>query len=277
MKVILNADDFGRSTAINQAVIRAHREGVLTSASLMVSGQAAAEAVALARETPTLAVGLHLVVAGGRSVLPPEQIRHIVDEQGRFPDDPLTAGLRYYLSPSAQAELSREMEAQFQRFAAFGLALCHVDTHLHMHVHPTVFDLLLPMAEAHGACGLRIPRDDYWLAIGHSRRRLLLKTTWAVVFGLLTARCRQRLDGSRLVTTERVFGLMQTGRMEAAYVRRVLERQPAESAEIYFHPSLAGNGGGSQDDLQTLLSQDIRQLIEERGLRLATYATLGEE
>jgi hypothetical protein len=93
MQVILTADDFGRSAAINAAVLRAHREGVLTSASLMVAGEAAEEAVALARETPSLAVGLHLVAVDGPTVLSQGEIPHLVDEWGRLPADPVRLGL----------------------------------------------------------------------------------------------------------------------------------------------------------------------------------------
>ena len=81
VQIIMNADDFGASAAVNAAIIQAHRQGVLTSASLMVTGPAAAKAVALARQAPDLAVGLHLVVACGKSALPPDRIPHLVDHE----------------------------------------------------------------------------------------------------------------------------------------------------------------------------------------------------
>lgn len=280
MQIILSADDFGCSASINEAVIRAHRQGVLTSASLMVAGDAAEEAVALARETPTLAVGLHVVVAGGRAVLPPEQISHIVDSNGCFLDDPLRAGLRYFFSDTAQEELARELEAQFDRFAATGLSLSHVDSHLHMHLHPTVFSALLPLAVRYGAQGLRLPRDDFWLAMGHDRRHAGLKATWAITFGLLGHRCRSQLGGNHLTVAHRVYGLMQTGQMHKAYVVDLLRRLQAPTAELYFHPSTVYEGeamGPNPDDLATLLSPTIRQVIQEQDLCLATYSTLGKE
>ena len=83
-RLIVNADDFGRSASINQAVIRAHREGILTTASLMVNEPAVEEAVALARENPELGVGLHLTLLCGHSALPPEQIPGLVDAKGEF-------------------------------------------------------------------------------------------------------------------------------------------------------------------------------------------------
>jgi hopanoid biosynthesis associated protein HpnK len=280
MQIILNADDFGCSSSVNTAIIQAHRQGVLTSASLMVAGEALEEAVTLARQTPTLAVGLHVVVAGGRAVLPPEQLPHLVDGSSRFPDSPLHAGLRYTFSHSAKEELARELEAQFERFAETGLPLSHVDGHLHMHVHPTVFDLLLPLAARYGAQGLRLPRDGFLLAMGHDRRQAGTKALWALAFGLLGRRCLLHLNGQQLTVAHRVYGLMQTGQMQEAYVIDLLRRFRGPTAEIYFHPSTLRQKeelGPNPDDLATLLSPAVRRTLEEKGLRPATYSTLSRE
>jgi hopanoid biosynthesis associated protein HpnK len=277
VQIIMNADDFGDSAAINTAIIQAHRQGVLTSASLMVTGPAAAEAVALARQAPDLAVGLHLVVACGKSALPPDRIPHLVDHEGFFPNDPLRAGLRYYFSRSAQAELAAELEAQFERFAATGLGLSHVDGHLHMHLHPTVLRLLLPLAKQYGARGLRLPRDDLWFSIAHERQRAAVKAVWAIVFGLLARYCMRQLDGHPLAVAHRVYGLMQTGQMNERYVLEVLRKLQVPTVELYFHPSTHtedGASGPNPSDLATLLSPAVRSVIQERGLCLATYPAL---
>ena len=148
MKLILGADDFGRSTAINRAVEQACKAGMITSASLMVAGDAFEEAVDMARQMPSLAVGLHVVLVDGRAVLPPAAIPHLVDGERRFPRDPFRAGLGYaLLSRRGREELDRELAAQFERFASTGLPLSHVDGHCHLHVHPTVFRRLLPLAK----------------------------------------------------------------------------------------------------------------------------------
>ena len=277
VQVVLNADDFGASAGINTAVIRAHRQGVLTSASLMVTGDAAAEAVVLARNAPALAVGLHLVVACGNAALPPDQIPHLVDRDGLFPCDPLRAGLRYYFSRTAQLELAAELEAQFERFAATGLALSHVDGHLHMHLHPTVLRLILPLAEKHGARGLRLPRDELWISMVHDRRQAGRNALWAIVFGLLARYGAGQLDGHPLVVAHRVYGLLQTGQMREGYVLDLLRRLQVPTAELYFHPSLHtedSTSGPNPLDLATLLSPAVRRVIQERGLQLSTYPAL---
>jgi chitin disaccharide deacetylase len=305
LQVIFNADDFGRSTEINRAVLRAHREGVLTSASLMVTGDAAEEAVALARETPTLAVWLHLALSGARPAQPAGEIPHLVGRDGRFPANPARVWIRVIFSAAARAEMTCEVRAQFKRFVATGLPLDHVDAHQHLHMHPAVFRTLLPLAEQHGAGGVRLPRDDFRLAVRYDRRDAAVKAVWAAVFGILCRRFARELAAAQgLAVTDRVYGLMQTGRMEEAYVLQVLAREPSTSPappvilsgsiptasrrrrlseesriELYFHPTLASKAeplGPNRGDLATLLSPAVRQAVEQGGWTRTTYSALRE-
>jgi chitin disaccharide deacetylase len=162
-RLIVNADDFGQSHSINQAVIRAHREGILTSASLMVNGPAAEEAIALARQHPTLGVGLHLTLICGTSSLPPGAVPNLVDSQARFSSHPVATGFHYFTRPQLRNELRRELAAQFKRFHATGLPLDHVNGHLHFHLHPTVFQLLMEQAGEWKIRHLRLTRDPLGL------------------------------------------------------------------------------------------------------------------
>jgi hopanoid biosynthesis associated protein HpnK len=281
-RVIFNADDFGRSSEINRAVLRAHREGVLTSASLMVTGVAAEEAVGLARETPTLAVGLHLVLSDGSPASPPSQIPHLASRTDRFPSSPVRVWIQYIFSAAARAEMAREVRAQFERFAATGLPLDHVDAHQHLHMHPAVFQALLPLAEQHGGGGVRLPRDDFRLAMRYDRSGALVKAVWASVFGILCRRYARDLAAAapRLAVADHVYGLMQSGRMEEAYVLRILARAPNDSRiELYFHPTLASAAeplGPNPGDLATLLNPAVRQAVEAHGWARTNYAALRE-
>src|SRR5206468_1495957 len=119
-RLIVNADDFGRSSSINLAVIRAHREGILTTASLMVNEPSCAEAVALACDNPTLGVGLHLTFLCGHSALGPEAIPGLVNSRGEFGNNPASAGFRYFFSRSLREQLRAEMLAQFRKFRETG-------------------------------------------------------------------------------------------------------------------------------------------------------------
>ncbi len=277
MKVIFSGDDFGSSTAVNDAILKAHREGVLTSASLMVTGTAVEDAIARARATPTLAVGLHLVVVHGRSCLHPARIPHLVDAHGYFSANPVQAGLRYFFDKTVQQELEQEVKAQFGFFASTGLPLAHVDGHLHMHMHPTVFRLLLPWAERDGASGIRLPRDDLRLSLRYNRQHWRTKTTWAAIFALLSRWAASQLAGHRLKVTDRVCGLLNTGAMEEEYVVRMLRELNVATCEFYFHPTTSRTGerlGANSGDLASLLSPRVKRVIHERGIELTTYPGL---
>src|SRR5579859_696234 len=112
-RLIVNADDFGQSRSINEAVIQAHREGILTTASLMVNEPAFAEAVALAKANPRLGVGLHLTLSHGHSALPPEKIPGLVNQRGEFGNGPVANGFRYFLARDLREQLRGELQAQF--------------------------------------------------------------------------------------------------------------------------------------------------------------------
>src|SRR6266568_7473359 len=162
-RLIVNADDFGRSASINEAVIRAHRDGILTTASLMVNEPAFAEAVTLAREHPRLGVGLHLTLVCGHSALPPGRIPGLVNERQEFTSNPAAAGFCYFFYRGLREQLRAEIHAQFQQFKATGLNLDHVNGHLHLHLHPTVFDLLMEDASELGIQRMRLTFDPFWL------------------------------------------------------------------------------------------------------------------
>jgi hopanoid biosynthesis associated protein HpnK len=284
MQLIFTADDFGRSPAVNAAVELAHRQGVLTAASLMVAEPAWAEAVALARTLPDLAVGLHVVVGGGRAVLPPKDIPHLVDARGRFPPDGLTAGLRYAFSAVARRELVQELTAQFERFAATGLPLSHVDGHMHLHMLPGVLATVVRLAIQFGAAGLRVPHDVLWLSWRHERRAALAKLGWTLAFTGLRQALRRHWQGTSLRVADRVFGVLQSGHMDEAYVLRVLDylTTPAATraigvAEFYFHPALEPGGedlGPNPGDLATLLSPRLREALAAGGLQPTSYLVL---
>jgi hopanoid biosynthesis associated protein HpnK len=272
LNLILTADDFGRSHEINQAVVRAHRAGTLTAASLMVAGSAADEAIAIARENPKLAIGLHLVAVDGPAVLSPDQIPDLVDRSGRFPNAPARLGVRYALSPGARRQLKREIEAQFARFAESGLPLSHVDGHQHMHLHPVIFPMIVPLAARYGAKRVRIVRDDLRLSLRHDRTKLLTRCIWAASFAWLGRLARRHLRGTELIATGRVYGLLQSGRMTEDYVLDLLKEtgDPRDNrlAEIYFHPTIGDRTdawGPNPGDFRTLLNPAVRSMISANG------------
>lgn len=269
-RLIVNADDFGRSDLINQAVVRAHREGILTSTSLMVNEPAAAAAIQLARANPTLGVGLHLTLACGAAALPPGKIPDLANASGRFSDNAPAAGCRYFFSPRCRQQLRLEIEAQVEKFHATGLVLDHVNGHLNIHLHPVVLRILVENASRWGIRALRLTRDLFFLNARLASGQWGYRTSHAVIFDLLSWRARPLLAQRNIRHTAVVFGLLQNGRVDAAYVKKLLPRLPAGDSELYSHPLL----GQPQDEFEALIDPDIRHVTRQLGLRLVRYQDL---
>ena len=269
-RLVVNADDFGRSTSINQAVIRAHREGILTSASLMVNEPGAAEAVELARENPKLGVGLHLTLLCGHSALQPDRIPGLVNAQGEFGNNPVTAGFRYSVQRGLREQLRQEILAQFQMFHATNLPLDHVNGHLHFHLHPTVFTILMQEAPRLGVRHLRLTRDPFWLNARLVPGQWLYRIAHAVIFSWLSGRARSMLCQRGIRHTETVFGLLQNARMDEAYVAGLLSHLPPGDSELYSHPSL----DKSRHEFDALVSPRVKALVEKLGIQMIRYQDL---
>lgn len=226
-QVVFSADDFGLSLAVNEAIERAHVEGVLSQASLMVGAAAADDAVARARRLPGLRVGLHLVAIEGRATLPHERIPHLTDPATNwFPSDQLRLGLRYAFHPAVRRELHAEIEAQFRSFAETGLLLDHANAHKHMHLHPTVGAMLLRIGRRYGLARVRVPTEPAIAGIrgGDALRR------W-------TRLLRAQVRHAGMTATDHCFGLAWSGHMTIDRVRRLLDELPPGTSEIYFHPA----------------------------------------
>ncbi|HEX5867450.1 MAG TPA: hopanoid biosynthesis-associated protein HpnK, partial [Beijerinckiaceae bacterium] len=156
-RLVVTADDFGLVPEVNEAVEAAHRDGILTAASLMVAEPAAADAVERARRLATLRVGLHLVLVEGRPALPPERVTDLVDGDGRFRTDMARLGFDIFARPRVRRQLEAEITAQFEAFAATGLTLDHVNAHKHFHLHPTIAGTIISIGRRYGMTALRVP------------------------------------------------------------------------------------------------------------------------
>jgi hopanoid biosynthesis associated protein HpnK len=223
---------------VNEAVERAHREGVLSAASLMVAGAAAEQAVALARRMPELRVGLHLTLLDGMPASAPRDIPDLVDRHGRLRDD--IVGLAFaLLKPAARRQLRREIAAQFSAFRKTGLALDHVNAHRHFHVHPLVAGEVIAACREHGVTALRAPCEPASVVarIGGARPAAGIIAPWAVLL-------RRRARRARLTVPDAVFGLRWSGAMTAARISALLAQLPPGLVEIYTHPAVSDTFAG---------------------------------
>ena len=276
--LIVCADDFGFDPAVNEAVEAAHRHGILSTASLMVGAPAAADAVACARRLPDLRVGLHLVLVDGRPVLPIREIPGMVRGDGEFDRNMVRAGMRWFFLPRVRRQLAHEIRAQFEAFRATGLPLDHVNTHKHMHVHPSVAALIVEIGRDYGMKAVRVPAEPVAVlrrACPGERYRTPLYSPWSNAL-------RRRLRRAGLCVNDHAFGIAWSGGMVEERWLRLLPYLPDGVSEIYCHPATertpplaaAMPGYRHRDELAALLSPSVRNRIAELRINLVGYREL---
>jgi chitin disaccharide deacetylase len=257
--LIVTADDFGAAVEVNEAVEIAHRRGILTSASLMVSAPASVDAVRRARMMPSLRVGLHVVLVEGEPMLPAGEVSLLVDKSGAFRSDMASLGCLIACSARARRQLAAEITAQFEAFHATGLALDHCNAHKHFHVHPVVAGLLLSIGARFGMKATRVPLENRRvLSKIESKSRRFVPPLIAPFAVLL----RRRVRAAGLYTTDRVFGLEWTGQMTKQRLLELIRALPSGVSEIYLHPATgpyAGSASGYRyrDELAALIDSDV--------------------
>ena len=269
-RLIVNADDFGLSHSVNAAVIRAHREGILTTASLMVNEPGFEEAVKLAKENPKLGVGLHLTLLQGHSALPPEKIPGLVNSRGEFSESPVGTGMNYFFKRSLREQLRAEIHAQFEKFHSTGLPLDHVNGHLHLHLHPAIFKILMEDSEKLGIRHLRLTRDCLSRSRKMSRGHWFYRVSHAAIYEWLSRRARGPLEQKKIRHAQITFGLLQNARVDENYILKLLPELPPGDSELYSHPSL----GEFKHEFEALVSPRVKSLVQELRIGLIRHQDL---
>jgi chitin disaccharide deacetylase len=278
-RLIVTADDFGAAIEVNQAVERAHRDGILSAASLMVSGPAAADAVVRAKAMPSLRVGLHLVLVEGKPVLPAGKVPDLVDRAGHFRTDMARAGAAMFFLPKVRDQLKAEIEAQFAAFAATGLPLDHVNAHKHFHLHPTIARFMVEGAKVHGAKGARVPLEPQEVLARIEPH----KASGVVALTAPFARAlRARFRKAGIAAPDQVFGLAWSGAMTAPRLTGLLENLPEGLTEIYTHPATgpySGSAPGYQygAELAALTRPELAGLLIRQGIKSGGFGDFSSQ
>lgn len=247
----------------------------------MVGAPAARDALARARGLPALKVGLHLTLVRGRPLLPPGEIPRLVDGAGEFRDDPIRAGFRIFLFPAVRRQAEAELRAQFEAFRETGLRLDHVNSHNHMHLHPTLLGMILRIGREYGLRAVRLPYEPFlpsWRASREGLARRLLSWAFLAPWAFLA---RSRLRGKGVRCNDSLFGMNDTGRMGKERVLGLLSHLPRGVSEIYFHPSTAdwpdpaAEGYEPTRELEALVSPEVAEALRAAGVRISGFEDLG--
>jgi predicted glycoside hydrolase/deacetylase ChbG (UPF0249 family) len=259
-KLVVNADDFGFTRDVNQGIVEAHREGILTATTLMATGAAFEDAVRLAKENPALDVGCHLVLVGS----PP------------FPDTvaKLTAAVAL-----GRIRIYEELAAQVRRVVDAGLSPTHLDTHKHTHLLPPVLAAVAHISEQFGIPWVRRPFDFPLQPGGAAVGKRAVSRT----FGLVRGRFERVLARHGCRSTDHFAGFQITGRFDAASLVELIRALPDGSTEFMCHPGRCSDElraartrlkESREQELRALIAPEVRDALRETGVELTTYRKL---
>lgn len=278
-RLIVTADDFGMSLEVNEAVEEAHRNGILTCASLVVAGDAAEDAIRRAKRLPQLGVGLHLAMFGapasamGPTILAPDGVN--------LGESPVVTGIAVMVSPRARKAAEREFAAQFDAYRKTGLPLGHLDGHWHCHQHPAVLAIALRLGKSQGLRAVRLPYEPS----GFSRRvargpQTGARIAHAITHWPLAAAMRWQVRKAGLAVNDRFFGKSDGGAVDEALLIRLAAHLPAGITELGLHPATSTWHGRHAppphwrqgEELAALTSPQVKQAMADRGIALIRWA-----
>jgi len=266
-QLVVNADDFGFTPDVNQGIVEAHRGGILTAATLMANGAAFDDAVRLARETPSLDIGCHLVLVGGHSLVSGKAL-------------PPTVGRLLAAVARREIRVYDELAAQVRRIAAAGIRATHLDTHKHTHLAPPVLDAVARLSREFGIRWVRRPFDFPLNAAGAAPLGTRLASR---AMGLLRGRFQRVLEKHGCRTTDHFAGFRITGRLRTAELVELLGLLPEGTTELMCHPGRCRAAlrqartrlkESREEELEALLAPETRAALERNGIELVNYGEL---
>lgn len=282
-KLIINADDFGLHTAVNQAIVQGHRQGCISSTSLMASGKAVEDAAALAEKIPALGIGVHLTLVAEKPVLSPDKIPTLVDENGYFFANHMVFIKKYLAGQISLQEVRAECEAQILRVCALGIVPSHIDSHQHLHVLPRLIDLCLSLAQQYDISKVRIPAEPYFFSGGYPAGNGRMLAKCGLTF--LAERARSKARQKNFLFPNHFFGMVAGGHMSQRYLLPVLQHQPLGCSEIMVHPGLSPEILATeydwkyqwQEEFDALTSPTTMQWIKDHHVKLISFKELMHE
>jgi predicted glycoside hydrolase/deacetylase ChbG (UPF0249 family) len=240
--LIINADDLGYTCGVNRTIARCHRQGVLTSTTLMANGDAFQDALARVKDLPTLGVGVHLVLTELRPLAPTRAIPGLVSGSGRLPPTPGVLFRAVLEGGISRRVLETELEWQVLKILDEGVVPTHLDTHKHVHVLPAVLDCVIRVAQKYDIPWLRNPFDETSVVnslpsfAGKDRPALCRQYLKTRVFSVFRSRFNRCLRTAGLRSSDHFFGTVITGLWSEASLRQIVNGLPAGINELMTHP-----------------------------------------
>jgi hopanoid biosynthesis associated protein HpnK len=288
-RLIVNADDFGLTAKVNQAIMAGHEGGLVSSTSLLADGEAFASAVALSRQAPRLGVGVHLNLTEGKPVAPPSSIPSLVNGQGRFARKPGGLWRAMILGRVSAAEVEKELCAQIEKVLASGIVATHMDSHKHVHALPVLGRMTITLAREYGIPAIRCVAET-WSALGYllgrfprAKTTILRQFLNSCTLAVVSRRWRHQLRRSGVACAEHFYGLTPTGFLDEVVVREILCHLPDGTSELMCHPGFVDQAlrqtptrllEQREMEYQALSQPGIQLLAKDLGIQLINYGDL---
>jgi|SRR5262245_26812052 len=277
--LIVNADDFALTSGVNRAVIEGHAHGIITSTTIMANMAAFDEAVRLAKDYPSLGVGLHFNITQGMPVAGASRVRGLTDRRGEFLSSSALVQ-RVLIGQLHVEEIEIELPAQIEKVLYAGLQLTHIDSHKHSHALPQVCDALIKTIGDYGIFAIRLPREK-WSFNGSNRS--IKNVTQSIGALALAQLCRAsvgRMRKAKIRTTDAIFGISQSGFWTKQLILKMFEQLPEGVSELMCHPGYDDEElrtvktrlrGSRMTELKLLTDPEIIDKVREFQLRLTTW------
>ena len=287
--LIVNADDLGWTQGVNRGIVEAHRNGIVTSASLLANGWAFEEGVQSALQSPRLGVGVHLNLSDGKPLAPARQVKSLLDENGNFSGGPETLLFRLTAKSLDAREVELEWNAQIEKVRAAGIRPTHLDGHKHVQMLPGLFAVALRLAKKHGIEAVRVSHEASSLRAalnsgGETAGLMLKQGVQARGLKLLARDARKMAERAGIAAADYFCGIAQTGALTKKGIQQMLASLPEGTTELMCHPGYADAEleksatrlqKSRQTELEILTDKEIRKSIAVLGIRLINYGEIG--
>lgn len=263
-------------TSVNHGIVRAFREGILTSTSLMANGDAFEEAVSLSTQHPELAIGVHLVLVGGKPVSQPSRVPSLVQQDGKLFSD-YKAFVKSYLKQQVNiSEIAEEFRLQIEKILSAGITISHIDGHQHLHILPGVIEQVISLAKEYRIRWIRSPFDKMNKALSPGNLGLRF----------LASRAKQKILANNLHTNDHFSGTAYSGVLTEPVLLSLVKTVEPGTTEIMCHP---GEGVVDGEDtapdrkidrpgeLQALLSARVKAVLQATDITLTNARRLLSE
>ena len=269
-KIIFNADDFGATLGINEAICKAYQDGILNAASLMINQKYALQAAELSKKMEGLDLGLHLTLTNGASILGHEKLPLLTDEKGAFKNGFLKLCLLALLKPKAlRNEVRAEAEAQILKAKEAGVKLTHIDSHRHVHMIPLIFNVLLELKEKYGIERIRVINESALMTLKTNKSLAYLFDGGLIKYYLL--KFFYFLNGYKSNTY--FYTMLYTCKLSKEHFKKVFVPRGFERVEVMIHPSITKTDMAHKEDIfdESMLSnwrdKEMQTLLDKKLLQ----------